>query len=95
VPPSGTWSWNSEDAYLNSDSLCPHRKGEKEPFASGLTNGEIGVMSPNSHDERLTTAEAERVLIQADLSRKRRKTLRDSLAAVLILQSYLESLKEH
>jgi len=52
-------------------------------------------MSPNSHDERLTTAEAERVLIQADLSRKRRKTLRDSLAAVLILQSYLESLKEH
>jgi len=45
-------------------------------------------------DERLTSVEAERVLIQADLSRKRRKTLRDSLAAVLILQGYLESLKK-
>ena len=47
----------------------------------------------DTFDERLTTAEAERVLIQADLSRKRRKTLRDSLAAVLILQGYLESRK--
>jgi len=48
----------------------------------------------DTFDERLTTAEAERVLIQANLSRKRRKTLRDSLAAVLILQGYLESLKK-
>jgi putative Holliday junction resolvase len=44
-------------------------------------------------DERLTSAEAERVLIQADLSRKRRKTLKDSLAAVLILQGSLDSVK--
>ena len=43
-------------------------------------------------DERLSSTEAERVLIQADLSRKRRKTLRDGLAAVLILQGYLETL---
>lgn len=41
-------------------------------------------------DERLTTAEAERVLLQADLSRKKRKTKRDALAAVLILQGYLQ-----
>ena len=47
----------------------------------------------DTFDERLTTAEAERVLIQANLSRKRRKTLKDSLAAVLILQGYLEDLK--
>jgi len=47
----------------------------------------------DTFDERLTTTEAERVLIQANLSRKRRKTLRDSLAAVLILQGYLESRK--
>jgi len=45
----------------------------------------------DTFDERLSSAEAERVLIQADLSRKRRKTLQDSLAAVLILQGYLES----
>jgi len=42
-------------------------------------------------DERLTTSEAERVLIQADVSRKKRKGLRDGLAAVLILQGYLDS----
>jgi len=48
----------------------------------------------DTFDERLTSAEAERVLIQANLSRKRRKTLRDSLAAVLILQGYLESRKK-
>ncbi|MFQ6033989.1 MAG: Holliday junction resolvase RuvX [Candidatus Bipolaricaulia bacterium] len=41
-------------------------------------------------DERLTSAEAERVLIEADLSRRRRREVRDELAAVLILQGYLE-----
>ncbi len=41
-------------------------------------------------DERLTTAEAERVLLQADLSRRKRKAKRDVLAAVLILQGYLQ-----
>jgi putative holliday junction resolvase len=42
-------------------------------------------------DERLTTAAAERVLIQADVSRRRRRQVIDQVAAVLILQSYLDS----
>ena len=42
-------------------------------------------------DERLTTQEAERVLLEADLSRRRRKEVRDRLAAVLILQRYLDA----
>ncbi|MGY4706787.1 Holliday junction resolvase RuvX [Candidatus Bipolaricaulota sp. J31] len=42
-------------------------------------------------DERWTTAEAERVLLEADLSRKKRKGIRDELAAVLILQSWLDA----
>jgi putative Holliday junction resolvase len=41
-------------------------------------------------DERLTSAEAERVLIQADLSRRKRRKVIDQLAAVLILQGYLD-----
>jgi putative holliday junction resolvase len=41
-------------------------------------------------DERLTTQQAERVLLAADTSRTRRKQLRDQLAAQLILQTYLE-----
>lgn len=43
-------------------------------------------------DERLTTVQAERTLIEADLSRAKRRGLRDQLAAVLILQSHLDSL---
>lgn len=43
-------------------------------------------------DERLTTMEAERALLEADLSRKKRKKLNDRVAAQLILQGYLDSL---
>ena len=42
-------------------------------------------------DERLTTREAERTLIEADLSRARRKEVIDQMAAVLILQTYLDA----
>lgn len=42
-------------------------------------------------DERLTTKAAERILIEADLSRKKRKKVIDQMAAVQILQSYLDS----
>lgn len=42
-------------------------------------------------DERLTTVAAERVLLEADLSRKKRKKVIDKMAAVMILQGYLNS----
>ncbi len=42
-------------------------------------------------DERLTTMAAERMLIDADVSRKKRKTVIDKMAAVMILQGYLDS----
>lgn len=42
-------------------------------------------------DERLTTVQAERMLVeQADLSRSKRKKVIDKLAAVMILQNYLD-----
>lgn len=41
-------------------------------------------------DERLTTVRAEKTLLEADLSRKKRKGLRDKLAAQFILQGYLD-----
>jgi putative Holliday junction resolvase len=44
----------------------------------------------HTFDERLTTAEAERALLEANMSRRQRKTKRDALAAVLILQGYLQ-----
>lgn len=42
-------------------------------------------------DERLTTMAAERVLLEADVSRKKRKKVIDKMAATLILQGYLDS----
>ena len=42
-------------------------------------------------DERLTTVSAQRTLIEADVSRKKRKGIVDKMAAVLILQNYLDS----
>ena len=42
-------------------------------------------------DERLTTAQAERVLISGGVHRKDRKKSIDKLAAVLILQNYLDA----
>ncbi|MNZ81899.1 putative Holliday junction resolvase [compost metagenome] len=42
-------------------------------------------------DERLTTVAAERTLLEADVSRKKRKLVVDKMAATLILQNYLDS----
>jgi len=75
----------------NMDGSLGEMANEVLVFVDALK--EKSNLPVNTFDERLTSAEAERVLIQADLSRKRRKTLKDSLAAVLILQGYLESLK--
>lgn len=42
-------------------------------------------------DERLSTGLVERMLVSADVSRARRKEVRDKLAAQVILQGYLDS----
>jgi putative Holliday junction resolvase len=46
-------------------------------------------------DERLSTVEASRVLLEADLSRKKRRKVIDKLAAVIILQGYLDQRREN
>lgn len=45
-------------------------------------------------DERMTTVESENILLEADLSRKKRKKVIDQMAAVQILQRYLDSHSE-
>lgn len=42
-------------------------------------------------DERLTSVQAEKVMLEQDLSRKKRKERSDRLAAQLILQNYLDA----
>ena len=60
---------------------------ENKMRSTGMKNIEIVWQ-----DERFTTVMAERVLIEADLSRKKRKEIIDKQAAVIILQSYLDRL---
>jgi putative Holliday junction resolvase len=45
-------------------------------------------------DERLTTRAAERALREQGARRRKRKRMVDTVAAQLILQSYLDSLEE-
>lgn len=44
-------------------------------------------------DERLTTVAAQRTLIEGDVSRKKRKQVVDKIAAVFILQGYLDRIR--
>lgn len=48
-------------------------------------------LEPVLWDERLTTVQAERVLKESGMTRKRRKEVVDKVSAVIILQSYLDS----
>ncbi|MCS7462640.1 Holliday junction resolvase RuvX [Paenibacillus doosanensis] len=51
-------------------------------------------MPVHMYDERLTTASAQRTLLEADVSRKKRKLVIDKMAAALILQGYMDSNKK-
>lgn len=58
---------------------------ENKMRSSGMAHVKIEF-----YDERLTTVMAEKVLIEADLRRNKRKQVIDKQAAVIILQSYLD-----
>ncbi|MFD0768123.1 Holliday junction resolvase RuvX [Bacillus sp. CGMCC 1.60114] len=60
-----------------------------QQFAEKL--GELVQLEVVLWDERLSTMAAERLLISADVSRKKRKQVIDKMAAVVILQGYLDS----
>lgn len=45
-------------------------------------------------DERLTSLQAERIMLESDMSRRKRKTLSDKIAAQIILQSYMGTIKK-
>jgi len=63
---------------------------EAEAFAQRLRGAMPGV-AVDLWDERLSTAEVERMMIAADVSRKKRRRKVDTLAAVVILQSYMDA----
>lgn len=67
-------------------------KGERvektEEFVERLK--EVTTLPITYWDERLSTVMAERSLIAADVSRRKRKAVIDKMAAVVILQGYLD-----
>lgn len=71
-----------------NNSLGPRAEASQ---AYGTLVAERFGLPVDYQDERLTTVEAERMLIeQADVSRNKRKKVIDKLAAQLILQNYLD-----
>ncbi|MDM5195384.1 Holliday junction resolvase RuvX [Bacillus hominis] len=60
-----------------------------QQFAENLQN--LLQLEVVMWDERLSTMAAERLLISADVSRKKRKQVIDKMAAVVILQGFLDS----
>lgn len=67
-------------------------RGEASQFFAEELEKQFGL-PVQLWDERLTTMAAERVLLEADVSRKKRKKVIDKMAAVMILQGYLDSQK--
>jgi putative holliday junction resolvase len=57
----------------------------------GAWVGQVTALPVTFWDERLTTSQADEHMAAANLSPKRRKLLRDKIAAQIMLQSYLDS----
>ena len=74
----------------NMNGTVGDRAKAAEAFAEELENRFKGI-SVVLWDERLSTVAAEKVLIEADLQRKKRRKVIDMMAAVVILQNYLDS----
>jgi putative Holliday junction resolvase len=84
--------WHVQEILVGLPRHLDGRPGQQAEaiWALAKTLGDILGVPVTTWDERLSTVEAERVLLRADLSRRRRRQVVDQVAAVLILQSYLE-----
>ena len=71
--------------------LLDHKEKKYRAFAEDIKEN-IGF-SNKMWDERLTTVAAHRAMLEADLSRNKRKKIVDKIAATYILQGYLDKLR--
>ncbi len=74
---------------LNMNGTKGMRAEQTEKFAGALKQAFPDV-AQTFWDERLTTVMAQRELVAADVSRKKRKQIIDKMAATAILQGYLD-----
>lgn len=68
-----------------------HRARRVQSLVTALRAVLPATVQLHEQDERFTTAQAERVLIEADVSRGRRREVIDQQAAALILQGWLDA----
>jgi len=89
--------WQVQRVVVGLPRHLDGRLGDAAPEILALASdlGEALGVRVVTWEERLTTVEAERVLLQADLSRRRRRQVLDQQAAVLILQNYLDYCQQH
>ncbi|MFZ0050373.1 MAG: Holliday junction resolvase RuvX [Desulfobaccales bacterium] len=89
--------WQVQRVVVGLPRHLDGRLGDAAPEVLELASdlGEALGVRVVTWEERLTTMEAERVLLQADLSRRRRRQVLDQQAAVLILQNYLDYCQQH
>ena len=77
---------------LNMDGSYSAKTKEAINFIDSLSKAiDVPV---KTWDERLTSIQAESILLEADMSRMKRRKLTDKIAAQIILQGYLDSRKK-
>lgn len=81
-----------EEAVIGLPLNLDGTPGEMSEMADGLAERLTRRFGLEVHrwDERMSTVAAERVLLEADVSRRGRKKVIDKLAATLILQAFLD-----
>ncbi len=73
---------------LNMNGTYSAKTTEAVAFVNDLAK--ITDVPIKTWDERLTSIQAERALLEADMSRRKRRNLSDKLAAQIILQNYMD-----
>ncbi len=68
-----------------------HRARRVQELVAAVVAALPETIRCHEYDERFTTAQAERVLIEGDVSRARRRRVIDQQAAALILQGWLDA----
>ncbi len=78
---------------LNFDGTASEQTARTQYFIDRLKENADGIEIVTA-DERCTTVEAERVLIEGKIRRENRKQYIDSIAATYILEGYLNKIKK-
>ena len=90
-------SWSRKTTSIGSSSACrctpaaAKASSRVRPATFGHWLAAVTERPVVYFDERYTTVEAEHRLLDAGLTRQKRKALRDKLAAQIMLQSYLDA----